>query len=65
MSREYEKQEALRMTSQSSSSSSNSSSSSGYGDGSSRQSSEPYINEIIPVDTSRTRRRVEPESRGR
>ncbi|KAJ5155527.1 hypothetical protein N7492_008330 [Penicillium capsulatum] len=60
MSHEYEKQEALRMTSQTSVSSSYN-----YSDGASRQSSEPYINEIIPVDTSRTRRRVESESRGR
>lgn len=62
MSRAYEKQEALRMTSQSATSSPSSNSS--YGDGSSRQDSEPYINEIIPVDPSRSRRRAEPESRG-
>ncbi|KAJ5167938.1 uncharacterized protein N7482_003532 [Penicillium canariense] len=59
MSREYERQEALRMTNQSTTSTS-----SNVGDGSSRQPSEPYINEIIPVDSNRARRRpVEPDSR--
>ncbi|KAJ5095385.1 hypothetical protein NUU61_004741 [Penicillium alfredii] len=58
MSRDYERQEALRMTHHSSSSSSSS-------EGSTRQSSEPYINEIIPVDQPRARRRpTEPDSRG-
>ncbi|KAJ5493124.1 hypothetical protein N7539_001870 [Penicillium diatomitis] len=56
MSREYEKQEALRMTTHSSSASIQISPGAG-GDGSSRRSSEPYINEIIPVDFQRTRRR--------
>ncbi|KAJ5916519.1 hypothetical protein N7504_000534, partial [Penicillium tannophilum] len=44
MSREYEKQEAARMTSQS-----HNSNGSGV---SSRQSSEPYINELVPIETS-------------
>ncbi|EPS29809.1 hypothetical protein PDE_04759 [Penicillium oxalicum 114-2] len=56
MSREYEKQEALRMTTQCSGPSTTPITSS-IGDGSSRRSSEPYINELIPVDLSRTRRR--------
>ncbi|KAJ5584468.1 uncharacterized protein N7459_004268 [Penicillium hispanicum] len=60
MSREYEKQEALRMTNQSSTGNGNGNS----GDGPSRQPSEPYINELIPVDPSRARRRVEPDTRG-
>lgn len=60
MSREYEKQEALRMTAQSLNSNGN-----GNGNGGlSRQSSEPYINELIPVETSRGRRHPEPETRG-
>ncbi|KAJ5132780.1 hypothetical protein N7448_006938 [Penicillium atrosanguineum] len=50
MSREYEKQEALRMTNQNTAS-----------DGA--RQLEPYINELIPVDPNRSRRR-EPESRG-
>ena len=50
MSREYEKQEALRMTNQNTTS-----------DG--VRQLEPYINELIPVDPNRNRRR-EPESRG-
>jgi len=54
MSREYEKQEALRMTHQNGTGNNNGSA----------QPAEPYINEIIPVDPSRTRRRpVEPDSR--
>ena len=54
MSREYEKQEALRMTHQNGAGNSNGTA----------QPAEPYINEIIPVDPSRTRRRpVEPDSR--
>ncbi|KAJ5541312.1 hypothetical protein N7494_006388 [Penicillium frequentans] len=57
MSREYEKQEAARMTSQSHNSNANGVSS--------RQSSEPYINELIPIETSRGRRNPEPEIRGR
>lgn len=57
MSREYEKQEAARMTSQS-----HNSNGSGV---SSRQSSEPYINELVPIETSRGRRNPEPEIRGR
>jgi hypothetical protein len=51
MSREYEKQEALRMTNQNTAQ-----------DGA--RQPEPYINELIPVDPNRSRRR-EPESRGR
>lgn len=56
MSREYEKQEALRMTNQKTT---------GHNthEGSSREP-EPYINELIPVDPNRSRRR-EPDSRGR
>ncbi|KAJ5386043.1 hypothetical protein N7509_008584 [Penicillium cosmopolitanum] len=62
MSREYEKQEALRMTHQNGSGNGNGSRN-GNGNGSG-QSGEPYINEIIPVDSSRPRRRpVEPDSR--
>ncbi|KAJ5235203.1 uncharacterized protein N7469_004371 [Penicillium citrinum] len=54
MSREYEKQEALRMSHQNGTGNNNASA----------QPAEPYINEIIPVDPSRTRRRpVEPDSR--
>lgn len=53
MSREYEKQEAARMTN-----------SNGSGV-SSRQSAEPYINELVPIETSRGRRNPEPEIRGR
>ncbi|GLI73249.1 hypothetical protein PoHVEF18_001463 [Penicillium ochrochloron] len=53
MSREYERQEALRMTNQSPSAGTTSNT----GDGSSRQPPEPYINEIIPVDPNRARRR--------
>ncbi|KAJ5341423.1 hypothetical protein N7541_010547 [Penicillium brevicompactum] len=61
MSREYEKQEATRMTHNNSNTSTPSTSS----DYSSHQSSnEPYINEIIPINTSGPRRRTEPESRG-
>lgn len=53
MSREYEKQEALRMTGQNANINSN-------GD-----TPEPYINEIIQMDTNRNRRRTtEPDSRG-
>ncbi|KAF3386353.1 hypothetical protein F1880_001061, partial [Penicillium rolfsii] len=60
MSREYERQEALRMTNQSPSAGASSNSS----NGSSRQPPEPYINEIIPVDPNRARRRpVEQKSR--
>lgn len=57
MSREYEKQEAARMASQGHISNGNGASS--------RQSSEPYINELIPIETSRGRRHPEPETRGR
>lgn len=57
MSREYEKQEAARMTSQS-----HNSNGSGV---SSRQSAEPYINELVPIEPSRARRNPEPEIRGR
>lgn len=65
MSREYEKQEALRMTNQANNTSSSSSIASNNGSGSSdRQQSEPYINEIVPVDSGRTRRRTESDSRG-
>ncbi|KAJ5439878.1 uncharacterized protein N7458_010876 [Penicillium daleae] len=53
MSREYERQEALRMTNQNP----GSGATSNIGDGPSRQPSEPYINEIIPVDPNRARRR--------
>ncbi|CEJ56436.1 hypothetical protein PMG11_02643 [Penicillium brasilianum] len=53
MSREYEKQEALRMTNQSP----GAGATSNNGVGSSRQPTEPYINEIIPVDPNRARRR--------
>ncbi|KAJ5989452.1 hypothetical protein N7481_004662 [Penicillium waksmanii] len=62
MSREYEKQEALRMTHQNGPGNGNGSRiGNGNGNG---QSGEPYINEIIPVDSSRPRRRpVEPDSR--
>jgi len=56
MSREYEEQEALRMTNQ------NTGPNTHDGSGSSRQP-EPYINELIPVDANRNRRR-EPDSRG-
>lgn len=56
MSREYEKQEALRMTNQKSTRHNTH-------EGSSREP-EPYINELIPVDPNRGRRR-EPDSRGR
>ncbi|KAJ5239482.1 hypothetical protein N7468_004101 [Penicillium chermesinum] len=52
MSREYEKQEALRMTQNASNA----------GNDPSRHS-EPYINELIPVDPARARRR-EPDPRG-
>jgi hypothetical protein len=48
MSREYEKQEALRMTNQNAGHDTH---------------DEPYINELIPVDPNRSRRR-EPDSRG-
>lgn len=61
MSREYEQQEALRMTNQSP----NNMQSGGHADSSLRQSSEPYINELIPVEPSRPRRRADPEPRGR
>lgn len=56
MSREYEKQEAMRMTHQHDP---------GNGGGDDNgQLTEPYINEIIPVDPSRTRRRpLETDSR--
>lgn len=37
----------------------------GHADSSLRQSSEPYINELIPVEPSRPRRRADPEPRGR
>ncbi|KAJ5674018.1 hypothetical protein N7462_009457 [Penicillium macrosclerotiorum] len=61
MSREYERQEALRMTNQNPGTNWDQNSS----DGSSRQPSEPYINEIIPVDPNRARRRpVDPDPRG-
>lgn len=53
MSREYEKQEATRMTHNTSGSSTSSSSS----DNSATQT-EPYINEIIPINQSGTRRRA-------
>ncbi|KAJ5760735.1 hypothetical protein N7520_007891 [Penicillium odoratum] len=55
MSREYEKQEALRMTNQIQNTN---------GHASSRHS-EPYINELIPVETSRARRHPEQETRSR
>jgi hypothetical protein len=58
MSREYEKQEAARMTAQSHNSH-------GNGNGVSSRQSEPYINELIPVETSRGRRHPESETRGR
>ncbi|KAJ5918881.1 hypothetical protein N7454_010025 [Penicillium verhagenii] len=58
MSREYEKQEALRMTTQSLTTNGNNN---GNGVSASR---EPYINELIPVETSRARRHPEPETRG-
>jgi hypothetical protein len=61
MSREYEKQEATRMTQNNS----NSSASSPNSENSAHQSlDEPYINEIIPVNVSGPRRRAEPDSRG-
>ncbi|KAJ6021349.1 hypothetical protein N7540_006853 [Penicillium herquei] len=59
MSREYEQQEAVRMTSQAPSIHAG-----GYGDSPSRHSSEPYINELIPVENSRPRRRTDQESSG-
>lgn len=57
MSREYEQQEALRMTQ-------NTNNTSSAGHGSSRQS-EPYINELIPVDPARARRREQDQRAGR
>ncbi|CAG8939699.1 unnamed protein product [Penicillium salamii] len=60
MSREYEKQEATRMTHNSS----NNSNASASSENSTNQSNEPYINEIIPVNPPGPRRRTEPESRG-
>ncbi|KAJ5601616.1 hypothetical protein N7510_011150 [Penicillium lagena] len=63
MSREYEKQEALRMTNQGNNTSSSTANNNGGGS-SDRQQREPYINEIVPVDPGRTRRRTESDSRG-
>ncbi|CAG8180866.1 unnamed protein product [Penicillium salamii] len=60
MSREYEKQEATRMTHNSS----NTSNASASSENSTNQSNEPYINEIIPVNPPGPRRRTEPDSRG-
>lgn len=54
MSREYERQEALRMSQNSSTSSTISNDS---------RQSEPYINELIPVEPARARRRDQ-DSRG-
>ncbi|KAL1987884.1 hypothetical protein VTN96DRAFT_1868 [Rasamsonia emersonii] len=51
MSREYERQEAARMSSRA------------CGDGTSRQSSEPYINEIIPVNQRPRRRPAQYDTR--
>lgn len=52
MSREYERQEALRMTGNA------------YVDSSGRHSSaEPYINELVPVEQRPRRRPVECDSR--
>ncbi|KAJ5094059.1 hypothetical protein N7456_009920 [Penicillium angulare] len=60
MSREYEIQEALRMTNQNGN---NNGIYAGSHVDSRQSSSEPYINELVPVDNSRPRRR-EPETRG-
>ncbi|KAJ5808347.1 hypothetical protein N7474_009616 [Penicillium riverlandense] len=64
MSREYEKQEAVRMTNHGNNISSSSTASNNGGGSSHRQQAEPYINEIVPVDPGRTRRRTESDSRG-
>lgn len=51
MSREYERQEAARMANRA------------YIDGGSRQSSEPYINELIPVSQHSRRRPAQYDAR--